>query len=507
MVYGLFIGGYALVNDRIAIETAADWAIPLDRWWPFVPAMVWPFLLEYVLLLVPALVARSRRRLVELAVAFALLVALSCLLFLLFPVRVTRPALLPDTLSGRLLAWLYLNDRPVCAFPSLHVSAVVLATLALFRERTRWGWLFLPFALATALSTLFVKQHVLADVAGGVALGLAVDAAVLGLGARLLRGLRTAYVLARLPSSRPPGVGERRCTTVGGAEYDLYEPSRPERALLLVHGMNVLGERDQRLVAFARAFAREGFRVAAPALRGLKTFRGDLGDASAIIEAAEAVRLPGGGLVPVAGFSFGGGLSLVAASRPEARGLLGPLVVFGAYHDVEDVWRRQTDRPPERDEAWSEFVYAQLLLALLPDSGAFRDDGERREAVALLADYCAGGDVGPKRAFWERTLRGRAVAERHVATLDAALLAAISPAGKLGEVAAKVYVVHDAQDGLVPAEHGRRIHAELAARRATPGQQLLVSPVVSHVSLKDAWRLRDVARLIDILGALWGEPA
>ena len=504
IVYAFFFGAYALVNRSLPLASAADWSTPLDRGWPLVPWMIWPFYLTYSLILVPAIVTRSRQTLVRLAIAFTLLVAASCLLFVLLPVSVARPAVVPNSLSGRLLASIYRNDRPVCGFPSLHVSGAVLAAAVLFRERRGWGLLFAPFAFATSISTLFVKQHVVADVLGGAALGLAVEWTVMGAGPAVARAARAAWTLARLPASRPASVRESRCTTVSGTEYDLYEPRVAKRALLVVHGLTTTGERDERIIAFARAFARAGFRVAVPVLAGLKALREDHRDPQALLDAAAAIRTRSGAPVPVAAFSFGTSIALVAASRPAARELLGSLVLIGACHALEDLWRRQTDVPPDREDAWDDFIFAQLLLAVRQGPEVL-DDAEHAEATALLATYCESDDAGAKRAFWRRALAGKRLAERSVAGLDAHALTALSPAGKLDQVVSRVFIIHDPGDRLIPVEQARRAYAELKTRALRDGERLLVSPIVAHVNLRDLWRVPDIARLLVMLGMLWDD--
>ena len=194
-IYGAFFLFYGACNRLIPTSWCWDLTTALDRAIPFVPAFVFPFYLTYGLILLPALVLRDRASLIRSALAFVVLIVVSCLLFVAFPVRVPRPVHIPDSLAGNLLALIYASDRPVCGFPSLHVSTAVLATAVLFREDKRWGWVFTPLAVATSVATLFVRQHVLADVIGGVVLALVVDA---GINRSLIQGLCRTHPFARL---------------------------------------------------------------------------------------------------------------------------------------------------------------------------------------------------------------------------------------------------------------------------------------------------------------------
>ena len=174
-VYGVFFGAYGFVNQHLPLTHCRDLGTSLDRLVPFVPAFIWPFNLTYPLLLLPALLLHTRRAMARACLAMACLVLFSCAIFTLWPVCVPRPAFVPHTFSEHCVAWVYANDRPVCGFPSLHVSATLLTTLILRRAGSRVAPAFLVSWVVIALSTLFVKQHVLMDVLGGAILALLVD--------------------------------------------------------------------------------------------------------------------------------------------------------------------------------------------------------------------------------------------------------------------------------------------------------------------------------------------
>jgi hypothetical protein len=93
---------------------------------------------------------------------------------LIFPTYAPRAYIYGSNIFSRLIRWHYGLNRPLTAFPSLHVAhsvclsiffVIALPQLSLF-------WIFLPVAIA--LSTLFTKEHYLPDVVGGVILGLGI---------------------------------------------------------------------------------------------------------------------------------------------------------------------------------------------------------------------------------------------------------------------------------------------------------------------------------------------
>lgn len=174
-VYLVYFGGYGLVNRRLRLEDCLDLTQAPDRYIPFVSEFVAPFYLAYLIVLVPALVIQDRRQLRHAVVAFTTLVILSCLTFVAFPTYVPRPTLKVSSLSDTLVAAIYAADKPSCAFPSLHVSSVALSALVLRRGSRWYGGLLWPCVGLVAASTLFIKQHVLLDVLGGLAVAVGVE--------------------------------------------------------------------------------------------------------------------------------------------------------------------------------------------------------------------------------------------------------------------------------------------------------------------------------------------
>ena len=57
------------------------------------------------------------------------------------------------------------------AFPSQHVAGAVAALLGAWRHRRLLFWVFLPFVLCMSVSTVYVRNHYVADVFGGMVTG------------------------------------------------------------------------------------------------------------------------------------------------------------------------------------------------------------------------------------------------------------------------------------------------------------------------------------------------
>lgn len=143
---------------------------PLDALIPFLPATIWVYFSQFLLL--PAGIALARDDVDRSRTFYAALTAtiLASVVFLAWPTQVTRQALSETGFTATVWKLLYLADTPANCFPSLHVALSCLAAIALVRRGGAWRMLAPLWTLAVILSTLTTRQHVALDVAGGLAL-------------------------------------------------------------------------------------------------------------------------------------------------------------------------------------------------------------------------------------------------------------------------------------------------------------------------------------------------
>ena len=101
---------------------------------------------------------------------YARLICLAC--FLLFPTTNTRPVLTGGGFWESAVGWLYAADAPNNLFPSIHCMASWFSYIGI-RGRQNVPLWYRRFSCVMAfvvfLSTLSLRQHVLIDVIGGVA--------------------------------------------------------------------------------------------------------------------------------------------------------------------------------------------------------------------------------------------------------------------------------------------------------------------------------------------------
>lgn len=137
----------------------------------------------------------------------------------------------------------------------------------------------------------------------------------------------------------------------------LFRPSSFTRTVLLVPGVHMDGIDETRLVGMAENLARSGVAVVTVAPADLRRFQITPANTDVIEDAALAVAarpdLAPDGRLGMAGISFSGGLSLVAAGRRPLHDRVAFVLSFGGHGDLARVMRyltsgRTPDPPADR---------------------------------------------------------------------------------------------------------------------------------------------------------------
>ena len=181
LVVGACLGFTYLAINELSSRLSYDFnvATSYDFRIPFVPEWVWIYNLNIPMPLTLILVVKHADRLLEVAGGFFAIFLVAGLMFVAFSVHadVLRPDLSVHASSASLamVASYYAVDGVGNCLPSLHVAYSVYAGW--------WGlilmprWIGVPYALlgvAITLSTMFVKQHFIADVVTAIVLAAVV---------------------------------------------------------------------------------------------------------------------------------------------------------------------------------------------------------------------------------------------------------------------------------------------------------------------------------------------
>ncbi|MCL4558782.1 MAG: phosphatase PAP2 family protein [Deltaproteobacteria bacterium] len=144
------------------LNTTIDLAVP------FVPQFIWIYLLYYPLCFAPVFLLHNVDTFRRVAGAYLMEFVIAFAVFIVYPVKMIRPVVVPDSLSTKAVALLYRVDPGFNVFPSMHVANSLLVALIFYKYNRSMGVLFFLTAVLISVSTLYVKQHYLLDVVAGV---------------------------------------------------------------------------------------------------------------------------------------------------------------------------------------------------------------------------------------------------------------------------------------------------------------------------------------------------
>lgn len=204
--------------------------------------------------------------------------------------------------------------------------------------------------------------------------------------------LRAMSILTRLTNpdaqgfitrfSRHPFTEENglAATPRGPLKYRLYIPSDVSHppGIVLLHGIKREGIDEPRLINFGRTLAGAGFEVMTPELRDLADYRitpatiDTIGDAAVVLAAKM-----GQPKTAILGISFGGGLALLTAAKPEYADKISFVAAIGSHDDMARVARffaaNMIEKPDGSAVSIKAHEYGALLLAYSHPEDFFAD--------------------------------------------------------------------------------------------------------------------------------------
>ncbi len=276
---------------------------------------------------------------------------------------------------------------------------------------------------------------------------------------------------------------EARYPIEGGlGKADLYAPAGDgtHSAVLLFLGVNPAGSDDPRVVGLAEGLARAGLVVMIPWSDTMTRQRVTVDEVDNLVRAYqfllahERVDAERSGM---GGFCVGASFAAMAAADPRVRDDVAFLNFFGGYYDARDLAASVVSSSRFRGseiEGWSPDRLSQDVVATHLIEG-MADGGE----VELLRRVFATREVAlddreadalsPEARTVYRLLSGVELGEarRLISELSessAATLRAISPSSTVGDLSARVLIMHDREDALVPSEESQRLADALAER-------------------------------------------
>jgi dienelactone hydrolase len=332
-----------------------------------------------------------------------------------------------------------------------------------------------------------------------------------------------AGVLARFDTSAVATADVEVPSRSGPLRARLYRPARAtSRTIVLTPGVHAEGIDEPRLVKFAKDLAAGGAGVLTPELPDLLDYEITARLPDQIEDVASWVAgrrdLAPDGRIGLVGISFSGGLSVVAASRPAIRERTAFVLSFGGHGDLGRVMRFLSTgiQPDGSFRQPHDYGVVVLLLnfarQLVPPEQV--DPLKAGVRVFMKASHVDMFDKAAARRIFERATTMEPalptpardllhmVNMRDVPGLGALLAPvigsvdlppAVSPE-RSPAPAAPVYLLHGADDVVIPSMESERLAASLRAGGAEV--HLLVTPLITHAEVDRPPTARETFALV-----------
>lgn len=167
----LVILGVSLLYTPVAelslhIHAPVTLATPLDLMIPLIPPVIiiyWYVFYSFIFFSYVYLSFVQREFRNAMLISYVVVSLVAYAIYLIFPVLGPERIVTGTDFFSEQVRLLYQTDVQVNCFPSLHGSMSLLSAYALWRAKREYGYVSWPIAIAVMVSTLFVRQHWIAD--------------------------------------------------------------------------------------------------------------------------------------------------------------------------------------------------------------------------------------------------------------------------------------------------------------------------------------------------------
>lgn len=282
-------------------------------------------------------------------------------------------------------------------------------------------------------------------------------------------------------SSQPVREEVRFTQSTGSGVADIYRPDNDKEnaAVLLFLGVNPAGRDDARVVNLAESLARTGMVVMIPWSDTMTQNRIDPNEVSNLVEAYKYLsdlEYVDPERVGFGGFCVGSSLAAVAAQDPEIRDNIAFINFFGGYFDAMDLMASISSSTRFGDygrQPWEPSDLAtSVLRGHLVELISLESDKSLIDQILSGQDSLTKNQVGDLSEEGERVyklLTGTSLVEARelISQLPEEFqddMKAVSPISNVGDIKARILIMHDASDNNVPPEESRRFFEALKGR-------------------------------------------
>ncbi len=151
-----------------SLVTSLDQAIPVVKWF-VIPYVAW---VGYITMTLIYFCFKDRTLAFKTVLVFDLGLLVCFLIYYFYQtVGPVRPVISGHDVLSRILQYVYQIDQPYNSFPSIHVMSSYLMMRAIRNcsWKNKWiQWFIGGFSISIILATLFIKQHLMIDVAAAI---------------------------------------------------------------------------------------------------------------------------------------------------------------------------------------------------------------------------------------------------------------------------------------------------------------------------------------------------
>ena len=165
LIFLIVISSYFIINQLNYDGQIYDLGINLDNKIPLITWFVYFYLVYFVLILIPFFKSNDTKKI---TLQYCIAVIISAFFFIFLPTAIYRPLIENINLNNILINYIHILDKPYNLFPSLHASLLTLAFIFLLKHEKNLAYKLSPLFILSLVSTLFIKQHYILDLAGGI---------------------------------------------------------------------------------------------------------------------------------------------------------------------------------------------------------------------------------------------------------------------------------------------------------------------------------------------------
>ena len=343
------------------------------------------------------------------------------------------------------------------------------------------------------------------------------------------RHLRAAQFLQRLSGPAVAGQAAAQIQSedvqipgkAGNIRGRLYfrAGEKPGKGIVVAHGVHYQGIDEKRLVPFARALAESGLSVLTPELSDIADYRITRAGVDVMQDSVRYLAARRDHVaqekVELLGFSFAGGLALVAAQNAETARQLTSVTSVGGHHDLRRVLRFLIHNEIETpggvvQKPAHEYGLVVLIYGNLEHFVPAADVPVLRAALRawLQEDRKRARELAQARTTPEAEKLWQLLEKQQLQTLAPELdrllesqrqeLASLSSTGQLRKLTVPVYLLHGSHDSVIPPFETDAALLELDGEE----HQALVSPLLEHVEVNKTAGLGDKLALVSFMAKI-----